>query len=649
MSLINRSKMWITVLLVLISSSAWGQLNPEKYKYYRIQNVSSQRYVSLKDNVGSVSVSTKTADVKAVEMISGFDNVVSDASSIIGLTDKGANYYDFSAQGTSVSSIIKKTNVIIKSLGEDSYLIYVTYKGSAGGMSGYANAYLTDPGKGSSVSYASSEASALKENGKWAVIPVTNDGSNYFGVQMNLNANGKYYTTLYTDFPYQLPEGMKAYVVSAIDGSKVDLEDISPYVPAETPVILESSYSSPSDNKLQPLTASVNSSYSTNLLKGVYFNHDAGEKHIVRTAFSKKTMRLLAVKDGEISLVNEGDAYIPANTAYLKVSSGASSVLTFGKVSSAPSTITGEPEENPEDKMNHGSDASPISVAAAITYAKGIGTTASAKDFYVKGKISSIKYEYSAQYGTATYNISDDGTTGTEFTVYGSYYFNNKNWEEGQTQIAVGDEVVVCGKIVNYNGNTPEFADKNNYLVSLNGKTSSEIGPVENPEDKMDHGTATAPINVDAAIADATAIGKTASEKDFYVKGKISSIKFEYSAQYGTATYNISEDGSTGTEFTVYNSYYFDNKSWQEGDNQIAIGDEVIVCGKIINYNGDTPEFASKKNYLVSLNGNTATGIQSLIAQPNSGGAVYSLTGQRVGKVVQKGIYLINGRKVLVK
>ena len=61
-----------------------------------------------------------------------------------------------------------------------------------------------------------------------------------FGVNMDLNANGKYYTTLYTDFPYQLSEGMKAYVVSEIDGGKVNLEDISPYVPAETPVILES-------------------------------------------------------------------------------------------------------------------------------------------------------------------------------------------------------------------------------------------------------------------------------------------------------------------------------------------------------------------------------------------------------------------------
>ncbi|MBR5038456.1 MAG: hypothetical protein IKX65_07035 [Prevotella sp.] len=639
--MINKTKWWITVLLAFVFSSAWGQLAPEQYKYYRVQNTATKRYVSVRDNVGSVNISKKTADVKAVEMVSGFDNVVGDPATIIGLTDKGAGYYDFSAQGTSVSKIINKTNVLIKSVTTDSYLVYVTYKGSAGGMTGYANAYLTDSGSGASVGYADSETKAKKEKGIWDIIPVTNDGNNYFGVKMDLNANGKYYTTLYTDFPYQLSDGMKAYVVSEISGDKVNLVDIGSNVPAETPVILESSFSSPAQNKLQPLSSSVSSSFTTNLMEGVYFNHNAGGKHIVRTAFDKKTMRLLTVKNGELSLVNEGDTYLPANTAYLKVSSGTSSTLTIGNTSSGP-------QENPEDKLNHGTSTSPISVASAISAAEVIGDKESAEDFYVRGKICSIKFEYSAKYGTATYNISDDGSEGTgkEFTVYGSYYFGSKSWKEGQTQISVGDEVIVCGKITLYGGNTPEFADKKNYLFSLNGKTSDEGGPQENPEDKLNHGTSTSPISVASAISAAEVIGDKESAEDFYVRGKICSIKFEYSAKYGTATYNISEDGSSGTEFTVYSSYYFDNKAWQEGDEQIAVEDEVIVCGKIINYNGNTPEFASKKSYLVSLN--KASGILNVKIGETKDGAIYNLTGQRVVKP-QKGIYIINGKKVLAK
>ncbi len=453
--------MWITVLLAFVASSALGQLAPEKYKYYRVQNTKTKRYVSVRDDVGSVNVSKKTADVNAVEMVSGFDNVVSDPATIIGLTDKGAGYFDFSAQGTSVSQIINKNraNVIIKSITDDSYLVYITYKGSSGGMSGYANAYLTDPNSGIVVGYADSQKKAVDGNGSWYIVPVTNDGNNYFGVKMDLNAKGKYYTTLYTDFPYQLADGMRAYVVSAIDGDKVNLEDVGTIIPDGVPVILESNYSSPTQNRLLPLSSSASPLFTKNLLKGVFFNHNAGGKHNVRTSFDKKTMRVLAVKNGEVALVDEGGAYLPANTAYLEVSSGVSSSLTVSKRDSS-----GNPE-NPEDEMDHGTATSPISVTDAISCANSIGSEVSSKNFYVKGKISSINYEYSAEYGTATY------------------------WQEGQTQIAVGDEVIVCGKIINYNDNTPEFADKKSYLVSLNGKTSSEIVPVENPEDKMDHGT----------------------------------------------------------------------------------------------------------------------------------------------------------------
>lgn len=99
----------------------------------------------------------------------------------------------------------------------------------------------------------------------------------------------------------------------------------------------------------------------------------------------------------------------------------------------------------------------------------------STESYYVKGIISSIKYTFSAQYGTATFNFSDDGeTTSPQFIAYSTYYFNNEAWVSGDTQIKVGDEVIVYGKVVNYSGNTPEFASKESYLYSLNGKTNDE-------------------------------------------------------------------------------------------------------------------------------------------------------------------------------
>lgn len=97
-------------------------------------------------------------------------------------------------------------------------------------------------------------------------------------------------------------------------------------------------------------------------------------------------------------------------------------------------------------------------------------------DFYFTGKISSIKYSFDAEHGTATFNISADGTTSeTQFTCYSVYYLEEKSWVTGNTQIKVGDEVIICGKLTNYNG-TFETASKEAYIYSLNGVTEDEPG-----------------------------------------------------------------------------------------------------------------------------------------------------------------------------
>jgi hypothetical protein len=46
---------------------------------------------------------------------------------------------------------------------------------------------------------------------------------------------------------------------------------------------------------------------------------------------------------------------------------------------------------------------------------------------------------------------------------------NNEKFTS-EDQIGVGDEVVICGKLVDYKGETPEFSG-NVYIYSLNGKT----------------------------------------------------------------------------------------------------------------------------------------------------------------------------------
>ena len=228
-------------------------------------------------------------------------------------------------------------------------------------------------------------------------------------------------------------------------------------------------------------------------------------------------------------------------------------------------------------------------------------------DVYVAGKISSVKYTFNASYGTATFNISEDGTeSGTQFQCYNVYYLGNRKWKDGDTQIAVGDEVIICGKLTNYNG-TPETASKEAYIYSLNGQTDGGNGSGnDDPGTPSGDGTLASPYNPKAASDVASALesgAKTGS--DVYVAGKISSIKYTFSAQYGTATFYISEDGTAnGTQFQCYSVYYLGNRAWADGDTQVAVGDEVIICGKLTNYNG-TPETAGKEAYIYSLNGQT--------------------------------------------
>ena len=47
--------------------------------------------------------------------------------------------------------------------------------------------------------------------------------------------------------------------------------------------------------------------------------------------------------------------------------------------------------------------------------------------------------------------------------------------------------------------------------------------------------------------------------------------------------------------------------------------------------------------------GNESTGIESLTASPMGEGCIYTLDGRRIGKAAQKGLYIQNGKKVIIK
>ena len=308
-------------------------------------------------------------------------------------------------------------------------------------------------------------------------------------------------------------------------------------------------------------------------------------------------------------------------------------------------TIIGEAtgNSNPGGNDDPGTQTQEMSVADAIAYTVALGADVeSTEDITVKGKICSIKFTYSADYGTATYNISDDGQTGEgkEFTVYGSYYFDNKKWEEGQTQIAVGDEVIVKGKVIYYKGTTPEFASKKNYLVSLNGKTKDENGG-DNPDPQVKTIKVAEALEIINALAD----GKTTSE-EYIVKGIVSAVD-EISVDYGNATFDIVDNANDQSALKVFRAKDAEGQKITNAEI-VKVGDEVVVQGKLQKYVKNevvTPEVASNGKIL-TVNGQS-TGIEIIKVQPTTA-VLYNLAGQRVD-ANYKGVVIKNGQKMIQK
>ncbi len=288
---------------------------------------------------------------------------------------------------------------------------------------------------------------------------------------------------------------------------------------------------------------------------------------------------------------------------------GSSIYSLNGKTSggSTPSTGGGTPSGD-------GTEASPYNAAAANKYVSGLAAdTESDKDIYIKGKIAKIANngEFNAQYGNASFYISDDGKDENTFYVFRTLYLGNKKWTEGDKQIKVGDEVVICGRVVLYKGNTPETVQNKSYIFKLEGGSGSDTPGGSDPAPKAGtgDGSLSNPFNSVAAnsVASQLADGQNTT-KSYYIKGKICSIanNGEFGAQYGNASFYITDNGSDSDDkFYIFRTLYLGNRKWVDGDAQIKVGDEVVVCAKLTNYRGNTPETVQGDTYLYSLNGKT--------------------------------------------
>ena len=124
------------------------------------------------------------------------------------------------------------------------------------------------------------ELPVVKDAAMWILEKV--DDTNYFGVKPSTNMrgrDGKYYTTLYVDFPFQIKGDVKAYTIEGVEAKNADgyyfakvkkLAQQGDVVPAQTAVVLECNSTNPADNQLLP-TGDEAPVPSNNRLCGTFF------------------------------------------------------------------------------------------------------------------------------------------------------------------------------------------------------------------------------------------------------------------------------------------------------------------------------------------------------------------------------------------
>lgn len=237
----------------------------------------------------------------------------------------------------------------------------------------------------------------------------------------------------------------------------------------------------------------------------------------------------------------------------------------------APYDMPTKPETPELQPTGSGTAADPFNIAAVEKYIDEGGSAET--EIYVKGKVVSVKQgSFDPQYGSLKYYISEDGTATNQFYVYNGYAGPNRTKFSGEDALKPGDEVVICGKVDNYQG-TKEFL-VGNYIVSLNGQggTTTPDTPTTGKGSESD------PYTVAEAIA---AIKAGAPTYEVYLTGIVSDVYF-YNDQYKSLNYYISDDGKS-KDIQVFSGKGLNGADFTSKDD-LKAGQKVTIKGIIKLY-----------------------------------------------------------------
>ena len=309
--------------------------------YCIVRNVGHNRNLGLMGISDNTVSSSNRYLTKSIMLLESYSDVMHASPAFVlkitGTSDGtgGLDDANLEAQGMESKTISGKT-FTFSNKGDHFYI-----QGSAGSLStymvDYADAKTKEEGLGE-VNHPGLYGGANEDDGSyhWQVIPITRNSTDaYFGAMPSEQAKvgDKYYTTMYTAFPYECLDGVKAYTVDKInaDGT-VHLKEItSGKVPSKTAVVLACNSTKPNKNRLLPLLEEPAAVEGDNLLKReIWLKNENKAEDEYRTKFDASKMRVLGNTTGSFDNVNNSDVleggstgtltYIKNNTCYLDVS-----------------------------------------------------------------------------------------------------------------------------------------------------------------------------------------------------------------------------------------------------------------------------------------------------------------------------------------
>lgn len=217
---------------------------------------------------------------------------------------------------------------------------------------------------------------------------------------------------------------------------------------------------------------------------------------------------------------------------------------------------------------------------------------------YVKGWVRSFDGKHESgveQYGNGTFYIAATKDGRSDSKMFEAYQVYGKDGKKlvSLDQVKIGDFVIIYGQLTVYNGTAETVGKGAAYIYA---STNPQFDPKEDPTkitpdpEGADVPEGTLTVYEARHICDSIGSGKTTTD-EYYVKGWVCRLDSKHESgvqQYGNGTFYIAatNDGTTdGFSFEAY-QVYGKNKQKLTSADQVAVGDFVVIKGKLTNYSG---------------------------------------------------------------